>query len=90
MLFQEHKALNKLQSKNDVVITTANKDIAVIILDVNQCTKEVEQSTSYNKNKYFVKLWTLLENTTGRQSNPTGQVINLSNNYFTKENFQNF
>ena len=48
-LLQAHKALNEIQSKNDVVNTTADEGIAMVILDVNQCTKEAEQSTSHNK-----------------------------------------
>lgn len=42
MLLQKHKALNQIQSRNDAVITTVDKSIAVLILDVNQC-KEAEQ-----------------------------------------------
>ena len=44
-----HKALNELQSKHYVVTTTADEGIAIVILDVNQCKKEAEQSMSHNK-----------------------------------------
>ena len=44
LLLQEHKTLNKLQSRNAVIIiTTIDKGIAVIIQDVNQCEKDAEQ-----------------------------------------------
>ena len=43
MLLQKHKAINQIQSRNDAVITTVHKSIAVLILDVNQCKKEAEQ-----------------------------------------------
>ena len=34
------------------------------------------------------KLWRTVEDTTGHQFDPTGNVINLSNKTFTKETFQ--
>lgn len=43
LLLQEHKTLNELQSRNNAVITTVDKGIAVIIQDVNQCERDAEQ-----------------------------------------------
>ena len=35
-----------------------------------------------------IKLWRMVEDTTGHQFDPIGNVINLSNKTFTKETFQ--
>ena len=47
---KEQKALQELQSREDIVITNADKDGAVVILDVEDCIKEVERQLHNTEN----------------------------------------
>ena len=72
---EEVNSLNKLKSRDDIIITHADKGGAVVIIDVNDYIKEANRQLS--DTNFYTKL----------PSNPVNaRIINETINKFVKEN----